>query len=857
MSWITRQADRITAASRTRLGVLFAYALIVIIMSWPAPLDLSQRLIGNNLDNWIFYWNNWWFEQVIAEGQTWFYTPYLFYPQGTSLTTHSNSFLNSLLALIIKPLLGPVAAYNLVFLFGLWVSAVGMFLLVEDLTHVPSAAFLSGLIFTFAPYHLSQAWTHGHLGSIHWWPFYVLFLRRALRQRRIADAVLAGLFAALNLWSGLQLAVLLALWTVAYVGWYILRRRDDGTEYGLFCLGVIRITCLVGIIALVLSAPVVLPVAREWNRATGAIFDESMTSQTDLLAYLLPPPYHPLVGPLVRPLYERFIDNREYIPYLGFTALGLSVASLSSRRKEARFWLLSAILWIVLAAGSALRLNGNLYPRIVLPYHLIRNVFPFSAIRAPDRMNLLVAFSVAISAGLGAAELVKQRRWLVVSLGLLVFIEYLCIPTPMLDRPPDSPFLQQMAQEDTPYGVVDFPMGYNAAQRWLYYQTLHGKPTVEGHVSRYTAKTYTFINSNALLNELYGFAIAPPYLPQEDADTQAESETYVQALGPALRSLNRNGVRYILVHKTYVDDYLQGQLGHILPLVPVYDDEVLAAYDLRDPLPYSYDRLSATLTHNVALVRFDMQPTDADNSRWRLHLMAQLRVPLTHPLPCQVRLENKDEEILAQSISLFDTASSEEVDWQTGDLWVKEVKASLPAQLEPGTYRWTLDCGAGARYEAVDMLHIRNDGRTFYTRHLTNLIYEDIIRLLGYRWRTTGAELHVTLLWEALQKPVEEYKVFVHLINSDGDVVRQYDAMPCNWTCPTDQWQVGELIQDEAILSLGGLPAGEYQLAVGMYRPGTPKRLSAREPGEKPYPKGYPVLPDSFLIQQEDDPQSQ
>jgi hypothetical protein len=190
-------------------------------------------------------------------------------------------------------------------------------------------------------------------------------------------------------------------------------------------------------------------------------------------------------------------------------------------------------------------------------------------------------------------------------------------------------------------------------------------------------------------------------------------------------------------------------------------------------------------------------------------------------------------------------------------LWVKELKTSLPADLEPGTYRWMLDCGEGAHYEAVDTLHIRDDGRIVYLRNLTNLIYEDIMRLVGYRWWTTGAELHVTLLWEALEKPVEEYKVFVHLVNSDGDIIRQYDAMPCNWKCPTTPWKVGRLIRDEAILSLGGLPAGKYQLAVGMYRPGTSERLSVREPGEIPYPEGYSILPDSFLIQQKHYLQSQ
>jgi len=132
---------------QTALGVGIAYALAVGLLTLPASLHLSRRLIGNNIDDWIFYWNNWWLERAIGEGHDWFFTPYLFYPQGTSLVAHSNSFLNSLAALALKPLMGPVAAYNLVFLFGLWVGAVGMFLLVYELTRRSYAALLAGFIF--------------------------------------------------------------------------------------------------------------------------------------------------------------------------------------------------------------------------------------------------------------------------------------------------------------------------------------------------------------------------------------------------------------------------------------------------------------------------------------------------------------------------------------------------------------------------------------------------------------------------------------------------------------------------------------------------------------------------------------
>ena len=41
------------------------YALIVGLLTMPDPLRLTNRLIGDNVDNWIFYWNNWWVGQAI------------------------------------------------------------------------------------------------------------------------------------------------------------------------------------------------------------------------------------------------------------------------------------------------------------------------------------------------------------------------------------------------------------------------------------------------------------------------------------------------------------------------------------------------------------------------------------------------------------------------------------------------------------------------------------------------------------------------------------------------------------------------------------------------------------------------
>jgi hypothetical protein len=814
---------------QTLLSAGIIYALAVILMTLPSSFQLFQRLIGNNIDNWIFYWNNWWLERAIIEGRDWFQCPYIFYPNGINLVTHSHSFLNSLLALAVKPFVGSIAAYNLVLLLGLWVGAMGMFLLVREMTKQTLPALLSGFVFAFAPYHLSQALAHPHLGSIHWWPFYFLFLRRTLRGHRAVDALWAGAFAALTLWSGLQLAVLLALWTALYVGWHVLLRRANLRSLGL--------TALAGITTLVLSAPLLIPVAKEPHLLDEvAKFDEGMRSQTDLLAYLLPPTYHPLLGQYTAKGYEAFVTNRVTMPYLGYAVVGLALTALLTQRKESSFWAISAMIWIVLAAGSALRFDGALYADVPLPYRLAGQLFPISTIRAPDRFNLLVVPSLAVLAGMGAAYLAQKRRWLLVPLSLLIVFEYECAPMPMWDTPPGSAFFEQMAQEETPFGIVDYPMGYTSSKLWLYYQTLHGKPIVEGHISRYTADDYAFIASNSLLRTLYQTAERPVRLP-EDTFTGDPLR-----LGPALQELRAAGVRYILLHKPYTDAALQAHFQDTLSLVPIYEDVSLAVYDLQNPTPFCYDGLPIPLASNAALVRFDVQP---QGEAWQIQILASLSASRNSSLGCKVSLIGEGRSELELPITLFEAPP--EI-WQAGDVDLQTLSVSLPPALPTGMYHWTLSCEEAAAYAAPDTFYVDTDGHATYLRQPTEILYGEAIQLQGYRWWTVGTDLHIALHWKAKRDPAADYKVFVHLLNAAGELVRQYDAAPCNWQCPTSQWQAGDAVVDQAMISLAGLPQGEYHLAIGLYEAETGERLPAIKPDGERYPDAYPILAELFSI---------
>ncbi len=84
-----------------------------------------------------------------------------------------------------------------------------------------------------------------------------------------------------------------------------------------------------------------------------------------------------------------------------------------------------------------------------------------------------------------------------------------------------------------------------------------------------------------------------------------------------------------------------------------------------------------------------------------------------------------------------------------------------------------------------------------------------------------GGTVNVALRWRARAPLQDDYKVFVHLIDTEGTRWAQHDDVPAAGERPTSVWGVGDVVRDRHGLFLpDDLPAGEYRLLVGLYRPG-------------------------------------
>jgi hypothetical protein len=93
---------------------------------------------------------------------------------------------------------------------------------------------------------------------------------------------------------------------------------------------------------------------------------------------------------------------------------------------------------------------------------------------------------------------------------------------------------------------------------------------------------------------------------------------------------------------------------------------------------------------------------------------------------------------------------------------------------------------------------------------------------------TAGQTITVSVVWRANAGNPGDLTTFMHLFSSDGKLAAQLDSPPLHAEYPTNVWGAGEVIPDNYTLALTStLPAGTYQLKMGMYDSTTHDRLPA------------------------------
>jgi hypothetical protein len=167
--------------------------------------------------------------------------------------------------------------------------------------------------------------------------------------------------------------------------------------------------------------------------------------------------------------------------------------------------------------------------------------------------------------------------------------------------------------------------------------------------------------------------------------------------------------------------------------------------------------------------------------------------------------------------------------WQEGERWRGQHLLRLPAALESGTYR--LELGETALGE----VQIEAPDRTFEEPTYQQAVaaeFGGLAQLSGYTIEpphglqdAPAGPLTLTLVWQGLSEMEVSYRVFVHLLDTQGQIVAQSDAEPAQWARPTTGWAPDEYVIDRHVLQVPQGAEGPLTLRVGLYEAESGERL--------------------------------
>jgi hypothetical protein len=466
------------------------YCVAACVFTWPLVLH-PRTLLGAaeatgdaSLNLWALGWDL----RVISEHPSWLFTgrvfdANIFFPAPRTLAYSDNLLPQAVALWPVYAVTGDlVFCYNVLFFGSLVAAALAMHLLARELTGSERAAYISGLIFGFAPYHFAHL-EHVQLQALYFMPLSFLWLHRLFQRERRIDTVMLGVVLGIQAVSSMYYGIIggigIAFATVALV---LLTRRVRAWR-------LLRRAATAALVAVLVALPWAVPYLLV-HRETGAgrTIGDAARGGAMLANYLQAPATNLLYGRtgLLRPgpgAWLQYSEGVEQELFPGFCALLLALLGCVFAGKESRK--VAVVFAVVTVAGVILSMG----PEGPTPLYslLYRGLFGMAAIRAVPRFSVLALLGIAVLAALAIRSLEARRprlaRGLVVAALVAITVEYsngaIAYPSPPSLRTSVGAWLRDQSGSGA---VLCVPMRVWLANTPCMLQSLeHRRPVVNGY----------------------------------------------------------------------------------------------------------------------------------------------------------------------------------------------------------------------------------------------------------------------------------------------------------------------------------------------------------------------------------------
>ncbi len=211
--------------------------------------------------------------------------------------------------------------------------------------------------------------------------------------------------------------------------------------------------------------------------------------------------------------------------------------------------------------------------------------------------------------------------------------------------------------------------------------------------------------------------------------------------------------------------------------------------------------------------------------------------PIEQDLASYVHLTDRRANLLGQTSGLPASGQLPTVSWIPGQIVVDpytvfvDTSAQTPIVMRveaglfnPENYEFIDakdDAGQPVSSIITEMKVIPPVSPSVSPAHALNTSFAGLISLIGYDLVPDPPA--IVLYWQAQASVDEDYSVFVHMLDANGQLVGQMDGQPLQGDYPTTWWSPGDVIVDKR--SAPAVAPGEYRLLVGWYRLSNGSRL--------------------------------
>jgi hypothetical protein len=863
---------------------VIVYLVVALIMTWPLVTQLNSHIAGASYgDSYMMLRQAWAARESVLDGRSPLHQDLLAYPNGFTSRLMWSTPLRWVPVMVLSFVVSPLMAFNVWMIITVILNGLTAYWLGMELggRQVP-AALLGGLVFTAFP-NMQGHLAVGHIDvlAMYGLPLVALCAWRVLRADAGWPTVIGGgvwlALACLGLTSQIVYNVMpvmlfLGLYHLLWGREWLVRRERPLLDQPWLKFG--AIAALGGAILLIFFGPLMTDAGR---REIAALHETGrVTFSADVLAFVSPSLFGPLEKWGLVPDYARDVlgtNSTEGAAYLGIAALALVVIGVITRR-EARPWLLVALGAMVFSLGPLLKWRDQpvtihfeqFKSYVTLPWVALQDLPVLEATRTPGRFNgaTALAWGALVSIGAGAVfgrlaprsplddfERIFARRgrgsegrgvwqyaptetWGIVQAGIalvagiVILIEYqLFWPYATLDAAQPG-YFHELSKENDVRAVLNVPVGNSVTQMvGMFQQTIHGKPMIAGQLYRRSPQDPALL---AVLDRATTGIEAGWMPPMRNKDVH-----YM---------LSQVGADRVIVNRLQLPD--AGDVVKRLKTIlgpPEYKDPIFEVYAVprADEPPANAGLIFAASADgwSDAIEAFGGAFL-ADSGEWYFYAPREMSGELvfrTQPyaIPRQVGA------------------------WLDGHLitawWAEDGQMRLPLWFGAGfhtlrfealdgcdPYPFTLTCLAGdcAPVETPTCISVAF-GTPEWVESERALTPLDVRLDYGLRLRAydlavdeAARTVFIRLFWEndkALPRALKGYALFAHVADPEtAEPLAQYDGFPL---IPMDQWGRAWWVSDVTITLPDDLPAGEYAVNVGWFKPETNERIAVL--GDRPW----------------------